>query len=308
MAGSAPRFAEDVVALFPGQGSISAGAGVAWRSSEHWALVAAVSDAAGVDVARLLLEAEDDEVVRTDHAQLATFALSLVGYRHLVAGGLRPRYLLGHSLGEFSALVAAGLLSLDEGTRLIAVRGLAMARAAREVPGSMVALMGGDDEARAALSALEGVWVANVNGDQQVVVSGTREGLTDLLERHRDLGWRRATALPVGGAFHSPLMAPAQDDLDAALARATWGATEHVIVANVDGRPHGDPNEWRDLLSRQLTSPVQFLEATLALPSSVRVSIEMPPGAVLTGLTKRIRAFDHQYAPADPAEMGAIVP
>ena len=301
-------FLDDVVALFPGQGSIGAGAGTSWRDSAHWGLVEEVSEAAGVDVARLLLEADDEEVVRTDNAQLATFALSMVGYRDLTAQRPRPRYLLGHSLGEFSALVAAGLLSVAAGARLIAVRGSAMARAARETPGSMVALMGGDDDARAALSALEGVWVANVNGTQQLVVSGTREGLTDLLERHRDLGWRRATALPVGGAFHSPLMAPAQGELDDALARAAWGTTEHVVVANVDGRPHADPAEWRDLLSRQLTSPVEFLDATLALPPSVRVTVEMPPGAVLTGLTKRIREFDHQYAPADPAEMGAITP
>ena len=308
MPGNGPRFRDDVVALFPGQGSIGARAGLPWRDSPHWELVERVSESAGTDVARLLLEADDEEVVRTDNAQLATFALSTVGYHDLLSAGVRPRYLLGHSLGEFSALVAAGLLTIDEGARLIAVRGAAMARAAREAPGSMVALMGGDEGALGALGGLEGVWVANVNGAQQVVVSGTREGLTDLLERHRELGWRRATALPVGGAFHSPLMAPAQGDLDEALARATWGATDHVVVANVDGRPHSDPIEWRGLLSRQLTSPVEFLDATLALPESVRVTVEMPPGAVLTGLTKRIRPFDHQYAPADPAEMGAIAP
>ena len=304
----AAAFRDDVVALFPGQGSIGAGAGSAWTDSPHWGIVEEVSVAAGADVARLLLEADDEEVVRTDNAQLGTFALSLVGYHDLIAAGWRPRYLLGHSLGEFSALVAAGLLSIAEGARLIAVRGAAMARAARETPGSMVALMGGDDDARRALAGLEDVWVANVNGAQQVVVSGTREGLADLLERHRDLGWRRATALPVGGAFHSPLMAPAQADLDGALALASWGATDHVVVANVDARPHTDAREWPDLLSRQLTSPVEFVDATLALPGSVRVTVEMPPGAVLTGLTKRIREFEHQFAPADPAEMGAITP
>lgn len=299
---------DDVVALFPGQGSIGAGAGTLWRDSAHWAVVEEVSEAAGVDVARLLLRADDEEVVRTDNAQLATFALSMVGYRELVAGGLRPRYLLGHSLGEFSALVASGLLGLAEGARLIAVRGAAMARAAREVEGSMVALMGGDAAAREAVEGLEDVWVANVNGAQQLVVSGTRDGLARLLAEHREIGWRRATALPVGGAFHSPLMAPAQGELDAALARTTWGSTDQVLVANVDGRVHVDPEEWRDLLARQLTAPVQFLAATLALPDTVQTTVEMPPGAVLTGLTKRIRDFEHQYAPADPAEMGAIAP
>ena len=223
-----------------------------------------------MDVAWLLLGANDDEVVRTDRAQLATFALSLVGFHELLDLGVRPRYLVGHSLGEFSALVASGLLSVEEGARLISVRGAAMARAAALEEGSMVAVMGGDDDARAALETFEGVWIANINGTGQIVVSGTRAGLDDLLGRHRDLGWRRATALPVGGAFHSPLMAPAQSELDEALEQHHLGRDR--------GRPDLQrrraactrrPSEWRELLRRQLTSPVQFLDATLALPESV---------------------------------------
>ena len=297
---------EDVVVLFPGQGSLSGGAGEAWRSSRHWDEVAHVSEAARIDVAELLLNATDDEVVRTDRAQIATFALSIIGFRELDDRGVRPRYLLGHSLGEFSALVASGLLSVEDGARLIGVRGAAMARAAREVEGSMVALMGGDDGARQALESLDEVWVANINGPDQIVVSGSRSGLDDLLSRHRELGWRRATPLPVGGAFHSPLMAPAQAELDRALARVEWGTTESLVVSNVDGQVHTSANEWRELLSRQLTSPVQFLEATMALPESVTTTVETPPGAVLTGLTKRIRPFDAQFAPATPTEFQEI--
>ncbi|HEV2427677.1 MAG TPA: ACP S-malonyltransferase, partial [Acidimicrobiales bacterium] len=146
----------------------------------------------------------------------------------------------------------------------------------------------------------------NVNGTGQIVVSGTRAGLDDLLARHRELGWRRATPLPVGGAFHSPLMAPAQAELDDALAKAHWGSTDAVVIANVDGRPHSDPGEWRDLLSRQLTSPVQFLDATLALPDQVTASVELPPGSVLTGLTKRIRDFDSQLAPSAPDDLRGV--
>ena len=301
-------FRDDVVALFPGQGSITAGAGRGWTDSRHWPLVERVSEAADVDVGALLTTATGDDVVRTDHAQLATFALSQIGYHELLDLGVRPRFLLGHSLGEFSALVASGLLSLDEGARLIAVRGAAMARAAGAREGSMVAVMGGDEEARRALEGLTDVWVANINGTGQIVVSGTRAGLDELLERHRDLGWRRATALPVGGAFHSPLMAPAQAELDAALERTEWGTTEHVLISNVDARAHGSPDEWRGLLRRQLTSPVEFLDATLALPSSVLVSVEMPPGTVLTGLTKRIRPFERQIAPANLRELQESAP
>ncbi|HEV3268713.1 MAG TPA: ACP S-malonyltransferase [Acidimicrobiales bacterium] len=300
-------FRDDVVALFPGQGSIGGGAGEAWRDSKHWTLVERVSEVTGVDVSALLLTASDEEVVRTDRAQLATFALSLVGYHELLDLGIRPRFLVGHSLGEFSALVASGLLSLDEGARLIGVRGSAMARAASAQEGSMVAVMGGDEGAREALDSLENVWVANINGTGQIVVSGTREGLDDLLSRHKELGWRRATPLSVGGAFHSPLMSPAQAEFDEALATTVWATTESVLISNVDAMTHTAADEWRELLRRQLTSPVQFLDATLALPDSVRVSIEMPPGGVLTGLTKRIRDFDQQIAPSSPHEVQEIV-
>jgi [acyl-carrier-protein] S-malonyltransferase len=129
------------------------------------------------------------------------------------------------------------------------------------------------------------------------VVSGTREGLDDLLARHKELGWRRATPLSVGGAFHSPLMAPAQEELDRSLANVQWRSTDAVLIANVDGAIHTSAADWRDLLSRQLTSPVEFLDATLALPESVTTTIEMPPSGVLTGLTKRIRSFEHQFSP-----------
>ncbi len=301
-------YRDDVVALFPGQGSISSGAGVSWQSSVFWDLLARISEAARLDVADILLNASDQDVVRTDRAQIATFALSMVGYHDLLECGIRPRYLLGHSLGEFSALVASGLLSLEDGARLIGVRGAAMARAAAVTEGSMVALMGGDEGALDALATLDDVWIANVNGTGQIVVSGTRAGLDHLGAHHKELGWRRATPLAVGGAFHSPLMAPAQAELDKALASVEWGSTDAVVIANVDAKVHSSAEEWHSLLSRQLTSPVQFLEATLALPASVTTTIEMPPSGILTGLTKRIRTFEHQYAPASLTELQEIVP
>ena len=299
-------FRDDVVALFPGQGAISAGAGTAWRKSRHWNVVDRVSEVTGVDVSVLLTSAGDEELIRTDRAQLATFALSLVGYHELLDLKIRPRYLVGHSLGEFTALVASGLLSLEEGARLIGVRGSAMARAAKMNEGSMMAVMGADEGAKEALEGLDGVWIANINGTGQVVVSGTTAGLADLALRHRDLGWRRATPLPVGGAFHSPLMAPAQEELDDALAHASWGSTEAILISNVDARVHSDAEEWRELLRRQLTSPVEFLDTTLALPESVHVTIEMPPSGVLTGLTKRIRLFEEQFAPSSLQEFQEI--
>jgi [acyl-carrier-protein] S-malonyltransferase len=298
---------DDLVVLFPGQGSLSGGAGLAWRESHHWSLVTSISELSGLDVEALLTTASDEEVVRTDRAQIATFTLSLISYRELLDRGLRPRYLLGHSLGEFSALVASGLMSLQDGTRLISVRGAAMARAAEATSGSMVALMGGEDGAREKLNTLDDVWVANINGTGQIVVSGSEDGLNNLLRRHKELGWRRATPLAVGGAFHSPLMAPAQGELDLALAKTEWGTTDQTLIANVDAKVHVSAADWQDLLSRQLTSPVEFLDATLALPESVTTTIEMAPSGTLTGLTKRIRTFDQQFAPVSLAQLQEIV-
>jgi [acyl-carrier-protein] S-malonyltransferase len=288
----------NLVALFPGQGSLSGGAGVGWKNSRHWYQIGVISEASGIDVEDLLTSASDEEVVRTDRAQIATFALSTIGYLELLDKGIRPRYLLGHSLGEFSALVASGLLSIEDGAKLIAVRGAAMKRCAENVEGSMVALMGGEEGALENLKSVENVWIANINGTGQIVVSGSRAGLDDLLSRNKELGWKRATPLPVGGAFHSPLMAPAQAELDEALSKVEWKTTESTLIANVDGKVHTTADEWKVLLSRQLTSPVEFLDATLCLPENVQTSIEMPPAGILTGLTKRIRSFETQFAPS----------
>jgi len=299
-------FSEHLVCLFPGQGSLSSGAGLQWQESRHWDQIGVISEASGIDVAALLTTSSSDDVVRTDNAQIATFALSTISYLELLDKGIRPRYLLGHSLGEFSALVASGLLSIEDGARLIGVRGAAMLRCAETTEGSMVALMGGEEGALENLTKLENVWIANINGTGQIVVSGTRAGLDDLMSRNKELGWKRATPLPVGGAFHSPLMSPAQDELDAALANVEWKSTDSILVANVDGKVHTSPEEWNALLSRQLTSPVEFLDATLALPESVTHSIEMAPAGVLTGLTKRIRTFENQYSPSTLKELQEV--
>ena len=297
------NFSENLVCLFPGQGSLASGAGLQWQESKHWNQIGNISEASGIDVASLLTTASSEEVVRTDNAQIATFALSTIGYLELLDKGIRPRYLLGHSLGEFSALVASGLLSIEDGAKLIGVRGAAMLRCATTTEGSMVALMGGEEGALENLKTLENVWIANINGTGQIVVSGSRAGLDDLMSRNKELGWKRATPLPVGGAFHSPLMSPAQDELDAALANIEWRTTDSVLIANVDGNVHTTAQDWKELLSRQLTSPVQFLDATLTLPQSVTKTIEMPPSGVLTGLTKRIRTFDSQLAPSTLKEL-----
>jgi [acyl-carrier-protein] S-malonyltransferase len=293
---------QDLVGLFPGQGSISAHAGVPWRQCKSWHVVDRISASCGVDVAALLLETSNDDIVRTDRAQLATFALSLVGWHDYVAQRPAPKFLAGHSLGEFSALVAAGILSLEDGARLVGARGSAMANASAQHPGTMVALMGGDEKARARLDELNDIWLANVNGTGQIVVSGTQEAIDGLLANSRELGWRRATALPVGGAFHSPLMAPAQKRLDEVLASVQFHEGGHLVASNVDGQWRSGGEEWRSLLSRQLTSPVQFVTMIEGLDSNVRRGVEMPPSGVLVGLTKRIREFESLDTISEPVQ------
>lgn len=289
-----------VVALFPGQGSISSGAGAPWHDEPTWSVVAEVSDVSGVDVSRLLLEATDDEVVRTDHAQLATFALSQVGWRCYEARHASPRHLAGHSLGEITALVAAGVLTLADGARVVAARGRAMAEAAARHPGSMVALMGPAEGALEGLARLPDVWVANLNGPGQVVVSGTPAALEDLVARSRELGWRRASALPVGGAFHSPLMADAQAALDEVLATVTFSDTECLVASNVDGDWHHGGDGWRQRLSAQMTAPVRFHAMVEQMDAAVTSAVEMPPAGVLVGLVKRIREMDALVALSAP--------
>jgi [acyl-carrier-protein] S-malonyltransferase len=164
-----------------------------------------------------------------------------------------------------------------------------MADASARHPGSMVALMGPSDDALERLRSLPDVWVANTNGPGQVVVSGTVAALDDLVARARELGWRRATALPVGGAFHSPLMADAQSALDDVLSIVTFSDTNSFVASNVSGEWHHGGEEWRTRLSTQMTSPVQFQTIIESLNSSVDRAVEMPPAGVLVGLVKRIR-------------------
>ncbi|MUH57556.1 MAG: acyltransferase domain-containing protein [Actinobacteria bacterium] len=283
-----------VVALFPGQGSLVPGVGRPWASDKSWNVIHELSEVTNVDIAHLLLTAEHDEVVQTDNAQIATYALSLVGWDSYQRRMSSPAVFLGHSLGEFTALAAAGVIDYVSGAKLVQARGRAMKHANDVAPGTMAALMGGDDGAIARLGEIDDLWLANFNGEGQTVVSGSLDAITELERRGKEMGWRRVTRLKVGGAFHSPLMRPAQTELDNVLATTTFHPTDASVLANVDGSTHNGGDVWRTLLSRQLTEPVQFMSAVLSLSSDVTHSLEMPPGAILTGLTKRIRIFREQ--------------
>jgi [acyl-carrier-protein] S-malonyltransferase len=295
-----------LVLAFPGQGSLAPEAGSPWADHRAFGTVDAISKAAGVDVRRLLTSAGNDaELVSTENAQLATFALSLCV---LDATGLEERasLTLGHSLGEYTALVAAGVVGRDDGARLVAARGAAMRGAAEAQPGGLVAMLGGDEAvAEAACTAVPGLSVANLNGPGQVVLGGPDAALADVTARAKELGFRRAIPLKVGGAFHTPLMAPAAARLAPALAATAFAPGHARVVANVDGAEHADATAWPDLLLRQLTSPVRFESCVRALPAGA-VLVECGAGRVLSGLVARIRDDLDVRSVAVPDDLDAV--
>src|SRR5687768_15399956 len=244
---------------FPGQGSQQPGMGRPWVDHPSWAIVAAASDASGRDVAALLLDADADELRRTENAQLSTYVLSLVVHDAVRALGVRPTVAAGHSLGEYTALTALGALRLEDGVRLVTERGAAMQAAADARPGTMAAVLGADDEVveAACAKATGDVWVANSNGAGQVVIAGDADAIAEAGAIAKSLGARKVLPLPVGGAFHTPFMAPAAARLRAALAAATFGNAEVPVLANVDALPRQHADQWVDLLEAQLTAPVR---------------------------------------------------
>ncbi len=304
------------VFVFPGQGSQRPGMGEAWRDTEWWPLVADLSEVTGRDIGRLLVGADAEELKATANAQLATFTLSLVildAVRAVAGSAAGPAAVAGHSLGEYSALVAAGVLAPAEGARLVAARGAAMAAAASAQPGTMAAILGLDpDGVAAACADLEGAWVANDNAPGQIVIAGTAAGVAEAGARARQLGAKRVIPLAVGGAFHTPLMGSAQAALDAALAAADLQDGAVACVANVDATVHTSAGEWRSLLSAQLTSPVRWRQSLLVLGAggaegaAVTTFVELGPGAELSGMVKRTVAGATRANVATPADLAAL--
>ncbi len=275
---------------FPGQGSQRPGMGAPWRDHPSFELVEDASQITGRDVARLVLEADHQALTRTDNAQLATFVMSLVVLDAAERRGLEPGVCAGHSLGEYSALVASGAVDLESGLHLVAERGAAMQQAAEESPGTMAAVLGLDDDGveAACLRAEGDAWIANYNGPGQVVIAGSAEAVTEAGRLAKEIGAKRVLPIPVGGAFHTPLMAPARDRVRKALASVTFRDPEPVLVANVDARPHRGAADWPGLLSAQLCSPVRWRQTIEALlTEGTQTFVELGPGGVLTGLARR---------------------
>ncbi len=286
--------------VFPGQGSQAVGMGqeLAEASLVARHLLEEVDDALGQHLSRLMREGPEEVLKLTENAQPALMAVSLAVVRVLQAdGGLelanKVAYVAGHSMGEYSALAAAGALDVATTARLLKRRGQAMQEAVPVGEGAMAALLGLElDDARAvAEEAAQGqVCVcANDNAPGQVVVSGDREAVQRAVEIAAGRGARRSIVLPVSAPFHCPLMAPAADAMAEALETTALSAPVVPLVANVTAAPVTDPDEIRDLLVEQVTAMVRWRECVLFMAENdVDALVECGSGKVLSGLVRRI--------------------
>jgi len=284
--------------------------GKPWVDHESWELVTEASEIAGRDVGDLLLNADAETLKDTRNAQLTTFVSSLMVLDAVERLGFEPSLCAGHSLGEYTALTANGALGFDDGVRLVIERAAAMHDAGTESPGVMSAVLGLDDEQveTACRRADSDVWVANFNAPVQVVVAGSPTGVQLASEHAKELGAKRIMALPVSGAFHTPLMAPARDRLREAIAAAKPRDSDVPIVSNVDAKAHSHGNEWTTLLSAQLSSPVRWKQCLQTMfESGIKDFVELGPGGVLTGMAKRTIESARTLSISTPDELDKLI-
>ncbi|MCP3938260.1 MAG: ACP S-malonyltransferase [Actinomycetia bacterium] len=284
--------------------------GSKWVDHPSWELVDEASDASGRDIARLLLEADADELKATRNSQMATFVLSMVVLDAVERIGLAPAIAAGHSLGEYSALTATGVISFEDGVRLVAERGEAMQDAADATTGTMAAILGLDDDkvVEACDSVDDEVWVANYNAPGQVVIAGSPAGIEAAGLAAKGLGAKRAMPLPVSGAFHTPFMASAGERLGKALDSVRYRSPAVPVVTNVDAAAHRSADDWLDLLTAQLTSPVRWRQSLYRLEElGVLSFLELGPGAALTGMAKRTCRGAATVSVAKPADLDNLI-
>lgn len=278
--------------LFPGQGSQFVGMGADLFDAVPDLLGEAADEFAGFSLRRMCLEGPEEELTRTEHAQPALFALSYALWHEFSPQVPAPTAAAGHSLGEYTALAAAGVYSYEAALAIVAERGRAMADAADAEPSTMAAVIGGDLEAVEAVTARRReddgrLWVANINAPGQVVVAGGRDDVEWLQDNARDLGLRRVVPLSVAGAFHSPFMEPAAERLTAALGRFDPGPPAFPVYANVSAAPVAGA-AVTDSLAAQVVSPVRFSETLEAMwDDGIDTFVHVGPGDVTAGLAKR---------------------
>lgn len=304
---------------FPGQGSQAVGMGreLAQAYPEARAVFDEVDAALGTKLSTIMVDGPDETLRLTENAQPALMAVSMAVVRVLEAKGVRvadaAAYVAGHSLGEYSALCAAGTFTLSDTARLLQIRGRAMQQAVPVSEGAMAAILGLDFEAVEAIASEAGesgvCAVANDNAPGQVVVSGEVAAIDTAIALAKDKGAKRAMVLPVSAPFHCPLMAPAADAMRAALAEVDMKAPVVPLVANVLARPISEVDAIRERLVEQVTGMVRWTEsvAWLTGEGGVDTLCELGTGKVLTGLAKRIARDAEALAIGTPDDIEAFV-
>ncbi len=278
--------------VFPGQGAQYPGMGkdLFDQSEQAKKLFLSANDILGFDITKIMFEGTDEDLKQTNVTQPAIF-LHSVALAVVLGDRFNPDMVAGHSLGEFSALTAAGSLSFEDGLSLVSKRAKAMQKACELNPSTMAAIIGLDNElVEEVCSSIKAVVVpANYNTIGQIVISGSHEGIDLAIAALQEKGAKRALKLPVGGAFHSPLMEPAREELAKAIAEAPIATPKCPIYQNVDALPQTNPQQIRENLVSQLTSPVKWTQiAQNMLADGATDFIEVGPGKVLQGLIKKV--------------------
>jgi [acyl-carrier-protein] S-malonyltransferase len=274
---------------------------------------AEANDALGQALSRIIFEGPEDELTRTENAQPAILTVSVAACRVLVKRGISPVYLAGHSLGEYSAHVAAGTFSFGDAVRTVRERGRYMQEAVPIGQGAMAAILGLDARAvaQACEEAADGdvVSPANLNGPGQVVIAGSRAAVERAGKRARALGAKRVVFLAVSAPFHCPLMKPAEDRLAPDLLALTVHDPRVPVVANVDAEPKREGGAAIEALIRQVSAPVKWEASVRRLASAgVTTYVEVGPGSVLTALIRKIDRMATAVSFGSPADIGAIEP